>query len=123
MDATNLESVVIRTMLNDSQLPLCRQSFDVSTLVVTDRNLSEVGFFTSFVRTAESKIFNEEISMRWGKVIGRINSSIDVDFVVFVDDGYLTGVEGTTFGGEPWPSEVLRFELTDLQDLETSVTS
>jgi hypothetical protein len=114
MCMTALETAVVRKMLADPQLPLICKSFDPSALEVSERNHSEVGFITSFARIAESRLFGDEISMRWSRVVGRLNSETDVDFVVFVDDGFLTGVEGCTFGEELWPPKVEKFELMDL---------
>ncbi len=113
MNTTILETAVINRMLGDPQLPLGVRLLDPTTLVIVERNFSEVGFITGFARIGEARLFSDDISMRWGNVVGRLNSEIDVDFVVYVDDGYLTGVEGCTFGGELWPSRVEEFELAD----------
>lgn len=111
---TPLESAVVHRMLGD---PLCspiRRALDPPGLLqVEERSVTEVGFITTFVRNTDSKLFDGDISMRWGKVGGRINSKVDVDFLVYVDDGYLTGVEAVTFGGESWPSLINEFKLTE----------
>ena len=39
-----------------------------------------------------------------------------VDFVVYVDDGYLTGLECVTFGGDLMPDIIREFEISDLPD-------
>jgi len=45
-------------------------------------------------------------------------------FALFVEDGWLARLEGTTFGGEPWPDDVAGFTLhfddpeRDLSDLD-----
>lgn len=113
LPTTSLEAAVIEQMLAD---PQCKPSrLPVAPLValeVEERSVTEVGFLTSFVRNTAAKLFGDSTSMRWGNLVGRLNCEVDVDFVVYVDDGYLTGVEGVTFGGEPWPSPVDQFELT-----------
>lgn len=114
MKISLLEATVITRMLNDPQLAPSRRALEPSALVVAERNVSEVGFIASFARTAGAKLFGDDVSMRWGKVVGRLNAAVNVDFVVYVDDGYLTGVEGCTFGGEAWPADVAEFELTDI---------
>lgn len=83
-------------------------------LTVLDRGLTGVGFITGFARTPETKLYEPPISTRWGKVLARLNRCTGADFVVYVDDGHLTAVEGCTFGGEPWPDEITHFELRDL---------
>jgi hypothetical protein len=114
MNISELEAAVISRMLNDHQLAPSRRTLEPSSLMVTERNVSEVGFIASFARTVGAKLFGGDFSMRWGKVVGRLNAAVDVDFVVYIDDGYLTGVEGCTFGGEAWPADVEEFELTDI---------
>lgn len=112
---TSLESAVIQRMLADPQCTPSRREVDpLAPLEVQERNVSEVGFITSVVRNPAAKFFGDNTSMRWGKVVGRLNAEVDVDFVVYVDDGYVTGVEGVTFGGQSWPSLVYQFELTEI---------
>ncbi len=112
---TALETAVINRMLADPQLsPRCR-ALDLSNpLVVEERNLDEVGFITTIARNGAAKLFADDVSLRWGEVAGRLNSEVDVDFVVYVDHGFVNAVEGVTFGGELWPSSVKEFELTEI---------
>ena len=112
---TSLEAAVIQRMLADPQCTPSRRAVDpLAPLEVEERSVSQVGFITSFARNTAAKLFGDNTSMRWGKVVGRLNCEVDVDFVVYVDDGYVTGVEGVTFGGEPWPSLINEFELTEI---------
>jgi hypothetical protein len=114
---TALEAAVIQQMLADPQLSPRRRLLDPSNpLVVEERSFSEVGFITSFARNDDAKLFSDNASIRWGKVVGRLNSEVDADFVVYVDDGHVSAVEGVTFGGQSWPSVIEEFELTDLKD-------
>ncbi len=114
MRTTSLETAVISRMLADPDFSPTRRPVDPTTLEVTERSLTEVGFITSFARTSATKLLSDDASARWGKVVGRLNAEVSADFVVYVDEGYLTAIEGCTFGGEPWPSEVVEFDLTDL---------
>lgn len=110
-----LEAAVIQRMLADPQCaPSRRMAAPQAPLEVAERSFSEVGFITSFVRNGAAKLFDSNTSLRWGKVVGRLNSEVDVDFVVYVEDGYVIDLEGVTFGGEPWPSRVDQFELTEI---------
>jgi len=112
---TALEAEVIQRMLTDPQLSPRRRVLDPSNpLVVEERSVNEVGFITSIARNDAAKLFADDTSMRWGKVVGRLNSEVDVDFVVYVDDGFVNAVEGVTFGGESWPSSIEEFELTEI---------
>jgi hypothetical protein len=112
---TALEAAVIQWMLADPELSPRREVLDPSLpLVVEERSFSAVGFITSFAHNDAAKLFTDATSMRWGKVVGRLNSEVDVDFVVYVDDGFVNAVEGVTFGGEAWPSSIECFELTEI---------
>ena len=42
-------------------------------------------------------------------------------FALFVEDGRLARLEGTTFGGEQWPEDLAGFTL-HLDDLERDLT-
>jgi hypothetical protein len=112
---TALETAVIQRMLADPQVSPRRRVLDPSNpFVVEERSVSEVGFITSFARNDAAKLFTDDTSMRWGQIVGRLNKETDVDFVVYVDDGFVNAVEGVTFGGEAWPSSVDDFELTEI---------
>lgn len=114
---TSLEAAVIKRMLEDPQLAPTRRTVDPSlSLVVEERSMTGAGFITSFVQNTAGQLFGDGVSMRWGETLGRLNAKVDVDFVMYVDDGFLTGLEGVTFGGEPWPSVVTDFELMEMPD-------
>ncbi len=116
-EVTALEAAAIERMLADPQLAPIRHSLDPSlALVVDDRSLSGVGFMTSFVLSTASKLFGDGVSIRWGETLGRLHSTVNLDFVVYVDNGYLTALKGVTFGGESWPSIVTEFELIEITD-------
>jgi hypothetical protein len=48
-------------------------------------------------------------------------------FALFVEDGWLSRLEGSTFGGEPWPDDLAGFTLhhddqeRDLSDLDPAI--
>ena len=82
---------------------------------VVDRELSGLGFLAEFERSEELKLFDAEVSLRWGKVGARLNASkIETGYLVYVDDGYITAVEGYTYGDE-WPDEVEQIELYEMK--------
>lgn len=108
-----LETAVIDRMLKDPDLSKLIREVSPCLIAVTERNLSNTGFITHFARSNEARLFNEDASLRWGKVIGHLNENTDADFLIYIDDGYLTSIEGCTFGGESWPAEVSTFELAD----------
>jgi hypothetical protein len=112
---TALEAAVIRRMLADPELsPLERTPDALDDITVEDRSFSGVGFMTDVARSEAARLFRADTSLRWGKVLGRLDGALDVDFVIYVDDGFVTAIEGVTFGGDEWPAAINEFELSDI---------
>lgn len=115
MKATELEQLVIGSMLADHELKPIRSTVNFDAVVVGDRELTGVGFLTEFERSEELRLFDADVSLRWGKVGARLNASkVETGYLVYVDCGYLTTVEGYTYGDE-WPEEVLQIEVYELK--------
>jgi len=114
MKLTKLEKQVIATMIADPGVAAARAAPNFEDVIVTAREFTGVGFLTELERSENLRIFNEDVTFRWGKVGARLNASAtESGYVVYVDDGYITGVEGYTYG-ETWPSSVEEFELYEL---------
>jgi hypothetical protein len=111
MKATELEQLVIGRLLADHELKPLRSAVNFDVVVVTDRELTGVGFLTEFERSEELKVFEAGVSLRWGSAGARLNASkIETGYLVYVDDGYITAVEGYTYG-EDWPDQVQQIEI------------
>ena len=115
MKATELEKLVIRSMLTDHELKPVRLSVNFDAVLVSDRELTGVGFLTEFQPSEELKLFEVDVSLRWGKVGARLNASkVETGYLIYVDDGYVTSVEGYTYGDE-WPDQIDQIELYELK--------
>lgn len=115
MKATELEKLVIGRMLADSELQPVKQTVNFDAVEAVDRELTGAGFLTEFGRSEEMKLFDTGVSLRWGKVGARLNSSkVETGYLVYVDDGYVTTIEGYTYG-EEWPDKVEEIELYELK--------
>lgn len=115
MEINDLERAVISRMLADPDLNPIRATVSFEKVTVSDRELTGAGFLTEFERSEELKLFVDGVSLRWGKVGARLNESkIETGYLVYVDDGYLTAVEGYTYG-EEWPGRVEQIELYELK--------
>ena len=113
MKLTELEKSVIESMLADVALSPTRV-LRTDAVVVLDRELTGAGFITELRRSPELKLFGDSASMRWGRVGARLNAAkIETSYLLYVDDGYLTTVEGYTYG-EEWPSSIEEIELYEL---------
>lgn len=115
MKANELEKLVIRSMLSDREIEPLRSSVNFDAVLIADRDLTGAGFLTEFQRSDELKLFGADVSLRWGKIGARLNASkVETGYVVYVDDGYVTSVEGYTYG-DRWPDEIEQIELYELQ--------
>jgi hypothetical protein len=115
MKANDLEKLVVGTMLTDHELKPVRSTVNFDAVAVSDRELTGVGFLTEFERSEELKLFDADVSLRWGKAGARLNASkVETGYLVYVDDGYVTTVEGYTYGDE-WPDQVEQIELYELK--------
>lgn len=111
-----LEKTLVEKMLADASLEPARRSIRWDAVNVRDRSLTGAGFMTEFNRSAELTVFADDVSLRWGNVGARLNiGRIETGFLVYVDGGQVTAVEGYTYGDE-WPSTIDTVEWYELQE-------
>jgi hypothetical protein len=115
MEANELEKSVVGRLLSDPDLKPVRSSVDFEKVHVACREFTGAGFLTEFEQSQELKLFEDSVSLRWGKVGARLNvSKLETGYVVYVDNGYLTTVEGYTYGDE-WPDSIDSIDLYELK--------
>lgn len=116
MKATKLEIAVMARLLADTTIPLIRRSIDFEEIDVTTREVTGIGFFAELAPSENLKLFADGTSIRWGRVGARLNRPpVDTGYLLYVEDGYLTMVEGYTYGTE-WPTEIAEIELHALEE-------
>jgi hypothetical protein len=114
LEATPLEVELIARFLTDGKLDIRSRVLDSSALVPTSREYTGAGFLTEFQHSEKLKWFDAGTNLRWTGAGAWVNDErIDTGYLVYVDDGYLTAVEGATYGGEPWPSQITKAEWYD----------
>jgi len=107
---TALERTVLRRLLAEPEAKPARP-LDLDAVTVTERDLTGAGFFVHFARSPRLRLFDAATSMRWGSATAWLNgSSVQAGFLGYVDDGYLTCLEGYTLQGD-WPDEVVSSEV------------
>lgn len=110
MKANSLERTVIEKMLADPGVNPIKHTVNFDSVIVIERRFTGVGFFTDFQYSQETKLFDSSVSLRWGKVGARLNESkLETGYLVYVDDGHITTIEGYTYG-EDWPKQVEQVE-------------
>ena len=83
-------------------------------LCLASREYTGTGFLTEIEKAPAAKVFEPGTSLRWSKLGARLDDEkLECGFLVYVDDGYLTGIEGYTYG-EAWPGDIKSFEIYDV---------
>lgn len=109
---TPLERAVIQKLLagDDKILGSLRRQFEAAKVI--QREMTGVGFYTTFAVPPEIDRLPGNRSFNFGDVeaeIPGLNSG--AGFLLFVKDGALDFLEGYTYD-EPWPDQVSSFELS-----------
>ena len=82
---------------------------------VRDRNLTGVGFFTTFVVPENVRRVNNE-SFAFGDVIAEVSGlKHGIGFVLFVKSGIIDTLEGYTYD-ETWPSKITNLRVSYIKN-------
>ena len=87
--------------------------YKVST--VTDRQFTGRGFFTTFEVPDKSFSLGEDVSYEGGNVSVLLNDTILTGYVLFVQNGFITCLEGYNYGEKPsWPDDIRSYKILQL---------
>lgn len=106
----DLEKVVIQEFLKSENI-----SYNIEILnnkKVLNRDYTEVGFFTDFVQPFNFN-FNEALKSPRGNIVAKLNKTIMVGFVFYVEGRNLIGIEGYTYGDDSWPEVINDIKILD----------
>lgn len=99
-------------------------------LVVSRREFTGVGFFTEFSCSPSVARLQAPMRARFGDVLAEVEGlEHGAGFVLFIDDGLVTMLEGYSTANEPWPEHPAGWTLRywpperDLAPLVSAVTS
>jgi hypothetical protein len=123
---THLERAVLHAMLQGVHPALEELRDQLHGLVVARRNATPTSFST-WLRPAHGASRAPVAAAR--VVLDDLHADVPgltggAAFALFVEDGWLSRLEGATFGGEPWPDDLAGFTLhhvdpeRDLSDLD-----
>lgn len=113
LQLTDLEKRVLRHFLERNNIDKEFFGKDFEMLKVTSRRMTGVGFFTDIATTKSLKEVGMK-SSRWGETRATLNNSLDVGFLIYVDDYMLNTIEGYTYGEAVWPESISSFIVRDL---------
>ncbi len=108
----DLEQAVLDKLLVGDEPGLACLRAQQERMRVAKREYSGVGFFTEFTHPPDAPRLQGARSIRFGDVLADI-SGLDhgAGFLLFIDGGLITMLEGYTNSNEPWPASVEAFEL------------
>lgn len=109
---TPLEQKVLDMILDLPGEPYAALRQQLEVAVVTKREFTGVGFFTSFAipdsvsvpRNVPNSILDDVAATIEGRKYG-------ICFMLFVRDGVMSTLEGVTLAGDDWPEEPFSFNV------------
>ena len=108
----HLEKDVMKMLLegDDPTVVILRSQLKHSKRICTE--MTGTGFFTYFKISPEALRLPNNVRLRFGDVSAEIEGiKHGAGFVLFVDDGILTTLEGFTYD-EQWPEVIESYKLT-----------
>ncbi|MCL2311624.1 MAG: hypothetical protein FWC41_03890 [Firmicutes bacterium] len=99
----DMENKALRLILRDHP-PLLNQ---LKNAVIAKREFTGVGFFTDFL--IDNNVFCGK-NMQISDVGAKINNSVEIGFVLFIEKGKLDFLEGYTYDA-PWPDTIKTYKL------------
>jgi hypothetical protein len=112
-DLEPLEAAVLDHLLAGDHPVLAALRNQLAEATIADREFSGAGFFTHFA-LPKGAMAAPVRTLRFGDVHATIAGlQHGADFVLFVDDGRLSMLEGASYG-EPWPEEIAEFTVAYL---------
>lgn len=110
---TDLEMGAIEHFLKRNHIDKEFFGRDFEGIKVTKRRMTGEGFFTDLSTTKSLEEVGVK-SLRWSKTRATLNNNLDVGFLIYVDDGMLSTIEGYTYGDTAWPEVITSFEIREL---------
>lgn len=108
----DLEAAVLDKLLAGDLPALACLRTQRQRIHVTKREYSGVGFFTEFGHPDDVVRLAPSISIRFGDVLAELDGlEHGAGFLLFIDNGLITMLEGYTNANEAWPDKPGRFEL------------
>jgi len=125
-ELTHLEQSVLHAVLDGDHPVLEVLRDQLPGIVVTRREVTATSFTTALRPAGEAQ--RAPVAARQ-LVLDDLYADVPglaggVSFALFVEDGRLSCLRGSTFGGEPWPADLAGFTLhlvdpeRDLSDLD-----
>jgi hypothetical protein len=109
MELLDIEKKTIEEFFNIESV-YEKNSLNLNSISISKRIFTGSGFITYIDKNSLLKISKNNESYTWGKLGALINNDIDVGFLIYIDNGYITTLESYTYDRE-WPEEIISFDF------------
>ena len=113
MYLNNLEKKILECYFIENKI----KSINFDNISISKRTYTGNGFFTFINNDSKLKVSHEEKSYKWGKLGAKINNNCDVGFLIYIDNGYITTIEGYTYDIE-WPNNIIDVEFYKIDSVQ-----
>lgn len=104
-----IEAAVLKDLF--SQKNVLFEEEVISEIRIVSREFTGKGFFTDFDPSNRLKIGESKYNDRWLNTHATLNSTLVVGFLVYIDSGEITTIEGFTYGDDRWPDVIHDFQI------------
>lgn len=112
-ELNNLETAVLDKILAGDEPAFSILREQLRSARVSKREYTGVGFFTEFEISSNAPRLAASKPIRFGDVLAEIDGmEHGAGFVLFIDSGLITMLEGYSNANEEWPAEVSSFRLS-----------
>lgn len=113
MIPTDLERQLLKRFLTRKGAAAENADSNFEEQLVVSRDFTGAGFVTEFHRSELLKIGRDNETYQWGAFGAKLNEGIDTGYLFYVDKGFLSALEGYTYG-ELWPDNIRIIEIYEV---------
>lgn len=113
MKLNKIEKEIIKKFFYIEKIAFSNQN-NFEQIEVLQRIYTGTGFITYIDKSIFLKIKNKK-KLQWGKIGAKINNNVDVGFLIYIDEGYITTIEGYTYD-EKWPDEIKKIDFYKIKE-------
>lgn len=106
-----IEVAVLEDLFTQKGLSVDSEDHSLNGLGVSKREFTGVGFLTEFYPSSVLRIGPQDYNDRWLDTHATLNGTLSVGFLVYIDNGKITAIEGFTYGDESWPDKIHDFKI------------
>lgn len=108
---TSFEQQVLEKILEGPSPVLEILRTQLQSATINARRMTGAGFFIDFSIPLDTPVIPSKAAFQINDVVGEVNGVENaVGFVLYVEDGRLTTLEGFTYG-EEWPASITEWTL------------